>query len=286
MRARNRYFLLIIALIFVVIEGGCATTLSNFHPADTLQKNKFHVSYGAGVNLPVSTTGRALFKLLDLNDKIGNNESLTDEEKKDLLRYGLAIAINPPTGSNEFQFRYGLGSGFEVGVKWAISTLITDVRYQFLDTDGEGPSGWNGSIGVGVGYTFFEGVLFDILKYLNIDDFYRVDIRIPLLFGKTFGGERKIFHLWMGPMFIASWYMVDEALSMEVSESENMVEETSGWWFYINHQIGGAVGYKYVWLSFELNVAYLYAKATILGEETDLGGVIVFPLLGVIARFP
>lgn len=282
----NSLIRLFILLVFLLFFGNCATTLTNFHPADTLKKNQVQISYGAGLNFPASTLGEALSTILDLNDKIREGEEITEEEQKKLLKCGLAIAINPPTGSNEFQFRYGFGGKFELGVKWAISALITDLRYQFMDTDGEGPSGWNGSIGFGIGYTFFEGVLFDILEYLNIDDFYRVDLRIPLLFGKTFGGERRIFHLWMGPMFMASWYKVDEILGTEVTKDKPLVGKTSGWWYYLNNQIGGAVGYKYVWLSFELNIAYLWASTTILGEEVDLSGVIVFPILGIIARFP
>jgi len=127
-----RTIFLLLLLSFV----NCATTLSSFHPADTLPKNSFHLSYDTGINLPISKLGDALFRMIELNITIEQKkryrQSLTEEEKKDLMKYGIALALNPPTGSNEFQLRYGLGKEFEIGLKWAISTLIGDVRYQFL----------------------------------------------------------------------------------------------------------------------------------------------------------
>jgi hypothetical protein len=184
------------------------------------------------------------------------------------------------------QVRYGVGHRMEVGLKWAISSIHADWRYQFLDTDTEGTRGWNGSVGLGVGYNYFSGVIFDLLEYVDIDRFRKVDLKVPLLFGRSWGGKHRFFRLWMGPVLIASWYQLDEKLNQDHLDSGTpLVGSTSGWWFHAGGQVGMAAGYRWIWAVLELTVTYLRAHATILDHRYALGGVIVAPMVGLMTRF-
>lgn len=276
-------------VLTVVLGGllpGCATSMNTMHPARVLPKGSWHVGYGVGANIPAGPIWSALMSVVRISDDLADGQTLSEDRADRLLESALAIAVSPPTGTNEIQVRYGLGRRLELGLKWAISSIWADLRYQLFDTDVHGADGWTGSVGLGVGYNYFSGVIFDVLKYVDIDGFKKVDLKVPLLFGRSWGGQHRFFRLWMGPLLIASWYQLDEKLGRDYLDSGTpLVGTTSGWWFHGGAQVGIAGGYRWVWVMLELTVTYLKAHASLLGRRYDLGGVVVAPMLGLMTRF-
>ena len=50
--------------------------------------------------------------------------------------------------------------------------------------------------------------------------------------------------------------------------------------------VGGAVGYKYVFFMAELTAMYAFESPEIMGERVNIGGPVVMPSIGIMARFP
>ena len=59
---------------------------------------------------------------------------------------------------------------------------------------------------MGLGYHIFGGLLFDVLEYLQIDDFNRYDVAIPLIFGRRI---QEWGRFWIGPKYDVAFVHID-----------------------------------------------------------------------------
>jgi hypothetical protein len=253
---------------------GCTTTLSTMQPAAALKKGDYHAAVGTGGNLAPGPIVDAFKTAKSIADDVNNGVQPDAQDEQDFLTAALAIALNPPGVENEFAFRYGLGGGFDLGLRYTINSIQLEGKYQFLD---EGPGGWAGSIGLGFGHHIFAGPVFDVLEFLQIDEFSRNDISVPLMFGRQ---PNDYVQYWLGPKYIASRYKIDA-----IFEATNAVENEAGAMQYFGGTAGFALGYRYVWFMAELTVMNLIFNANVLGEDRDLGGVVIYPAGGLMVRF-
>lgn len=262
------------ALVFVaglLPLVACTTTLSTMQPAAALPKGKFHTAVGMGG----SVAPGPIVDIIQSAVAIAQNPDPSEEEKQDFLTAGLALALTPPGVQSEYAVRYGLGEGFDLGVRYTVNSLQAEGKYQFLRSEDTG--GFDASIGLGVGHHIFTGVVFDVLEALEINDFSRNDVSGTLMFGRH---PNDAVHYWFGPKYITSRYKVDS-----VFETVGAVNSSEGSMHYIGGSAGVALGWRYVWFVGELTVMDLIFNANVLGADRDLGGVVIYPAGGIMARF-
>lgn len=259
----------------LLLMSGCATTLSTMQPADTLPAGGWHAGAGMNAIVPVTRVADALDAASQLEDRVAAdpNHEPTDEERRDYLDAALGLALGAPGVTYDLMLRHGFADRFDAGIRWTTTGLHVDGKLQFL----RHPSGWNGSISVGYVHHFFDGLLFDVLELIEIDDFSRWDIEVPVLFGRSIGDWGTV---WGGPKYVFARYSLDAAIM-----DAGGVESSDGSIHYIGGFAGFAAGYRWVRVFTELTVMNMFAEPVILGEPTDIGGVIVVPSAGLMVRW-
>lgn len=254
-------------------SAGCSTTLSTLQPAKPVGAGHVHVGVGANVNLPVSSAVGAIAESTRVAARLSSESRAPNEaEQRALVDAMLPLAINPPGATPDLMLRYGVVDAVDVGLRYSGSAIHGDVKAALYD---EEPF----TIAVSLGYSRqrFSGLLFDALDYLNIGDYSRNNIEVPLIFGLKL---KEYGHVWFGPKFIGSFYSLDASV-----KDVGLVAQSSG---FIQHYgaFGGiALGYKYVFAVAELTAMYMVAKPTIAGRQVDLGGLVLMPSMGVMVRY-
>jgi hypothetical protein len=262
--------------------AACTTSISTMQSAEALPRRKFRLSAGMDVAVPVSRIADALQAAYDVEEKIrdqGANYTPTDEDRERYADAIIGLALSAPGAGPEVMLRYGLGSGVDVGARYTQTGLHADLKWQFLGSSTEEPaaSGWNGALSVGYAYHLFDGLIFDLLEYVRVDDFTRHDFEVPLVLGKRL---KQYGRVWFGPKAIFARVHVDAQL-----EELDASLDTDGWIYYFGGFAGIAVGVRGFEVFAELTIMDLLAHPTILGRERDLGGIVVMPAAGVSARF-
>lgn len=276
MAAMNHLNTLLVAASLVVLgTAGCTTALSTMQPADTLKPGQWHAGAGQNLSVPVSRIVDAVDAAATIADKYASdtNYEPTEEEQRAYLRAVVGLALNAPGVNSDFMLRYGLADKFDAGLRWTTTGVHVDGKFQFLDDE----SGWDGSLSLGISHHFFDGFVFDVLEYLKIDDFKRTNFEIPMIFGKKIS---DFGYFWGGPKYILSKYSVDAKLKNVAG-----LQSSDGTIHYFGAFAGAGVGYKKVYLFAELTVMNMVARPIILDEETDLGGIVIMPSVGAMARW-
>lgn len=268
----------------LLATAACVSAISTTQSAETLRPGQVMASGATNVSVPVTQVIDALDAAYDLEERYraDSNYQPTEDEAQDYLDAAIGLALNAPGGGMDFMLRYGVARHVDVGLRYSTTGVHGDAKFQFLD---QGPGGWAGAISLGYQYHLFQGVVFDVLEYLQIDDFSRHDLEIPLLFGRSFGqplgsGLALSGRTWFGPKVIVSRVAIDAALQRF---DESLSTETT--MFYAGGLLGAAIGLSGFEVFAELTVMHLTANATVLGRERDLGGWIVMPTFGVQGRF-
>lgn len=259
-------------LAALVLSVGCSTALSSMQPAEVLKKRQKHAAVGSGLNLAPGP----IVDIVGVGLELADEPALNEEQEQELLTASLALALNPPGVQSEYAFRYGFGYNLDAGLRYTVNAIQGDVKYQFLGTP-ESPGAWNGSVSVGYSRHLFKGSIFDVLDSLQVNDFSRSDVYASVMFGRH---PREFFQYWGGPKVIAGFYEVTSLL-----ETTGTVDQSQGNMLYLGGSLGAALGWKYLWLVGELSAANLIFNADVLGQERDLGGLVLYPTVGVMTRF-
>ena len=128
------------------------------------------------------------------------------------------------------------------------------------------------------------------MKFLKMDDYTRWAVEIPAMFGK----HSDIYRLWFGPRAVL-WKM-DTALHLDLpapsgggTDPSMVLATAEGTGMLLGAQGGIALGYRKVFIGFELTLAQSFGSATLsaFGESTNvgLGSFIVYPALALMDEF-
>lgn len=263
------------AAVILVFGTGCSTTISTLQPAETVGKNKWHVGVAENVAIPVGRIASVTSTGADTAAKLiaDTNYKPTEQDRREILNAGLGLMLNAPGTNPDVMVRYGFVDGFDAGIRYSTTQVHLDAKAQFLTTD----DGWVGSISLGYSRHLYSGAFFDVLEVLDILSFQRHNLEVPLQFGHRLGDYG---HIWMGAKYIGSYYKMDSALAGIGLPS------AAGLMHYVGLNSGIALGYKYVFAMVELTAMEMFAKPVVFGEPVDIGGIVVMPSAGVMARFP
>ena len=123
---------------------------------------------------------------------------------------------------------------------------------------------------------------------LKKDDFTRWHIDIPLLMGM----QNRFFRFWAGPRFVAIFF--DTRLTLELPAGESPVlAAMSGNAYYVGGQSGIGLGYRWIFLAFELTVTEMMGHAQVSAplitdipsRTLDLSGLVIYPSIGLMGEF-
>jgi hypothetical protein len=100
---------------------------------------------------------------------------------------------------------------------------------------------------------------------------------VPVMLGRQ---PNSWLQYWFGPKFMFSALKLDENL-VKLNATDDVRVNMA----YLGGTAGIALGYKYVWVMFEMTATNLFLNAEVLAEERDLGGLVVYPAFGLMTRF-
>ncbi len=261
--------------------SACAPVLSTLQPAAVTPQGDFRVAGGMGVSVPVGPLLEVIESGNSLSSRVKDNESLSEDEVKELWDAGVGLTLSPPSVASEAQVRYGFMPGWDAGLRMSPGAFRLDGRYQFMRSD-QG-SFLDGSVGAGISfYSLKLQPSEKAEKVIAIDDFKRTEVDVPLLFGWS----GKLGHFWVGPKLMFMRYTT--GMTLNLANDEQRAADVTGSGVIYALQVGGAVGYGFIWLAAEITVAGMSNHATITtpAEElsADFGGLILYPAVALLVE--
>jgi hypothetical protein len=270
-------------LLFSVLTS-CAPSLSTFQTARVPPKGHYAVAAGFEGSIPVGTLLDAIDTGKDLGGKIQHGQTLTSEEKWRVFDAGMQLLLSPPSVGYHLIVAYVPVEKLEVSLRYAGSALRLGTRYQLLGSE-TGP--FDMSAGIGVSRFTYALPISDYIPVLKMDDFTRWQIDVPLLMGM----QNRFFRFWAGPRFVATFF--DTRLTLDLQVEDKVLASMSGNAYYVGGQSGIGVGYRWIFLAFELTVTEMMGHAQVSAplitdmpsRTLDLNGLVIYPSIGLMGEF-
>ncbi|MDI3283255.1 hypothetical protein [Polyangium sp. 15x6] len=278
---------LISVLLTSLIAAGCAPALSSMQPAHVAPKGHVQAELGMDISIPtgsISDVVDVATVLVDASD----DRDLTQAEVDQIYAAAGSLALNPPSVTPHVGVGYTPIDNLEISLRFATSSLRLGGRYQFLNGEKHGV---DASVGLGLGYYILPLPLGDTLQIVELEDFTRFQVDVPLVFGK----HGNWYRIWGGPRFMYTHFGTSLKLAIPENVAKQIVGRAElasfgGNAFYVGGQGGVAVGYKHVFFGFELTLVQLISNGNLQVldktlRELDHNSFIVYPALGFMGEF-
>lgn len=261
-------------LAALALVAGCGPILSTMTPAQVTPHRSVRVTAGAGTTVPVGQIVDAIDTVNGLATRVARHEALSAQEQNTLTEQAVALAISPPTFSYELQARYGFLDRWDAGLRLVGPNVRLDARFQILSTERSAPIDL--SVGAGFAFGFTSVSLGSVVdSVIHVDDYRVLTFDVPLLAGWS----GRFGHFWFGPKLVVT--STGTGMSVGVSSTETRVLDVSGTTVHYGGLVGGAVGYRWVWLAFELSVYGMRGGASVTwpggSVSPSFSGVVVAP---------
>lgn len=270
------------AVTLGLIANGCAPSLATFQPAHVAPQGHVQVAMGLEVAIPVGALADAIDAGKTLASKASNGETLTDDEKWRLFDAGINLVLNAPSVGPHLSAAYTLLPRFELNLRYAGSAFRFGGRYQLVQRATGGPVDL--VVGVGVSHFSFKFPIPEI-DIIKVEDFSRWQLDVPLLVGTS----RDWFRVWAGPKLLVTWFDTRMALVLPMERAVAMLDGSAT---YLGGQAGFAVGYRALFLAFELTIVKANGSAAVTSvglnpptRNTAVSTMVVFPSFGLIGEF-
>jgi hypothetical protein len=271
-----------------LVLAGCAQSLSTFQPAHVAPKGHVQAEVGGDLALPTGTIGDALSAGRTLA-RAADERQLTAEEQRRLIDSGTRIALNPPFFVWHAGLAYVPWDRWELGLRWSSHAWRLGARHQLKSLEQDG---YDFTIGLGVQRFSYDYPLSNLLDYLSVDEYVRWNVDVPVLWGV----HGDAYRLWGGPKLLVSRF--DTRISEQLPpvggiQVPALAASATGTAFYAGGQGGLAVGWKRLFVGFELTVMRLFGEGTLSlsGQNVDerrtldLGSWIFYPGLALMGEF-
>lgn len=287
-------------LVCTVLTTGCATTLATHQTARAIEPGHVQATAGTGVYIPVGATLFAISEGVAQTTKIieaaqsGAEYQLTDDDREKLITAAIALAVLPPSPTQEFSLRTGILKNWDAGLRYSISAVRLDSKYQLYHAD-DGPNvapEYQRSVDLAVGGAvskyLFDNVVFDALEFVQMGDFDRWDFEVPVYASIEWG---YIFKAYGAVKYVYSHTTMDARLVNTANTAGTItgldidVGDTEVGTHFIGATAGIMAGYRYVYVGVELTGGYTYARPFVLGRRRDLGGATFYPSIALDVRF-
>jgi hypothetical protein len=257
-------------------------------PAHVAPKGHMQATTGFEVGIPTGTIVSLIDTGKTLSDVARQNMGLTPDQERQLFDAGVTTVVSPPAVGYHFAAYYTPFDRVELGIRYAGAGWRVGARYQLLrhETDP-----LDMTIGAGIARSAYEIPLASYIPVLEVDDFTRYTVDVPLQIGTS----RSYYRVWGGPKFLYSHFSTAMRLSIPGVDTPDLAS-FEGHTLYYGGQVGFAIGYKYVFVAFELTLAGISGRGNVQtapdprnGEavvhDTDISGFIIYPAFGFIGEF-
>jgi hypothetical protein len=256
--------------------------LSSFTPAHVAPKHHVQAEVGFDVSVPTGSINDIVGQAPKLADAAHDHE-LTEDEQRRLFRAGAALALNPPSLVSHVGVAYTLLDHFEIGGRLSPGAWRLGARYQLLE---QARHGVDGTVSLGGGHYAYEFPFSDQVPLVHLEDFSRWQVDAAFLVGR----HGDWYRVWGGPRLLVSFYgteLVFEQPSIPgVTTDKLVLASLDGAATYLGGQVGGALGYKHVFIGFELTMAKFWTSASLKllqnKHDLDLQSFIVYPGLALL----
>jgi hypothetical protein len=266
----------------ILLTASCAPSLSTFQPAHVPPKGHVQVGAGLEIGIPVGAITDAIEQGKQLADRAQAGQALTDDERWQIFDAGVNLVLNAPAVGPHLGLALTIINRLELSLRYAGTAWRLGGRYQLLDRL---TAPFDMVAGVGISRSSYKFPLADSIPVLKLDDFQRWQIDVPLLIGTS----RDWVRVWMGPRFVVTSF--DTRLTL-VLPSETQVASFEGTAYYLGGQGGVAIGYRKVFVAFELTIAEALGTAhlTSVGlqpptHDSKVTGLVIYPSFGLLGEF-
>ena len=258
---------------------GCATALSSFQPAHVPPKG--HIQ--AEVGLDISESLGAINQVLDAAetlDEAASERSLSDDEKRQILRGGAHLGLNPPAFIPHAGVAYAPFERWEASLRFAATGWRVGVRHQLVAQD---EVGVDFTVGIGFGTALFDPPIHQVLDTIEVNDFVRWNLDLPI----TVGNHGSWYRWWAGPRLLYSG--MSETMTLHLPYDTTVTGSVSGHGLYVGGFVGAAFGYRSLFIGPELTLVELLGSAEVraVGTTTraSLDSFVVYPAIAVMGEF-
>ncbi|WP_428264439.1 hypothetical protein [Haliangium sp.] len=280
----KRSLVLVVLVVFVGGAAGCITSVNQMQTARPLPPKEVRIE--AGSSVPIAT--RYVSEIVDTLDLIADRlsdaenagEPLTEAEQRQAVEGVAAVLLLQPSFVPELALRVGVYENIDVGLRWAGPTFRFDGKWQVAqETDR-----WH--LAVNAAYVHHTGIgssiatsAFDFFESIKLVSFSRRDLELSLLASTD---EKRTISYYGGLRYILSMPRIESEVidTIEVASGEPLLATDTNM-----HHIGATAGIRLGWrglsLLAELTLMYMSFSPEILGEKSDLGGLLISPGIGV-----
>lgn len=272
-----------------LVLAGCVSPVSQMQTARALPPGQKRLHVGASV--PISTRyAQELVDLVELAaDRLRDADNLdrpvTEAEQRQAIEAAAAILLLQPAVVPEIGMRVGVLDHVDVGLQMAGPTFRLDGKWHAVDRPGE----WHAA--VQAAYTYHTGIgasiagsIFDLFESLRLAEYSRSDIELALLASTE--EQRRPLSFYGGLRYFLAMPRIESELidALEAESGRPLVETDTN-----IHQLGATAGVRLgterVALMAELTVLWMVFAPEILGQESDLGGLVIAPGVGASVNF-
>jgi hypothetical protein len=261
--------------------ASCATSVSGFQPAHVAPKGHAQAEVSLEIVVPTGTLSSAIDAGKTLAATLApNSPSLTSAQQRQLVDAGAALALNPPGAVNHLGLSYTPVARLEASLRYSSGAWRLGARYQFLEQD---RSGVDLSAGVGGQRQVVDFPVGDVIGILDVKEFTRWSVDVPMLVGR----HGRWYRCWAGPRFI--WSQYSGAITLAPPNQAAETASVDGQSVHVGGLAGAALGYRWVFVGFELTVVKLISTAHVKlpdnQSDADLGGWVIAPTFGLMGEF-
>jgi len=250
-------------------------------PAEVAKPKHVQMEMGMDVSVPAGV----LSDLVSAGEALADSQTALDaEQQRRLLRAGTSLALNPPSANAHLGVGVGIGYGAELQGRLVSGGWRLGGRYQFLNAKDHGI---DFSAGLGLGRTSWSIGTDTFEPVLEFKDYSRWQFDLPLLFGTS----GTWYRWWGGPRILLGSYSAGMKLTPP-TETQSYSVELTGTSAYLGGQLGGALGYKHIFLAAELTLVNFSTDAKLATHgagagdfTTSVSGLVVYPAVGLMGDF-
>jgi hypothetical protein len=286
-------FLLVLALA----AAGCATNLSTLQTAKTLRPGQIRFAGGTGVYIPAGQAAAAAgegVKLVKNGLTAAATQQpmvVTNDDRNAVITAVTAAVVMPPGNLWEASLRVGLVDNVDVGFRYSVNSVRLDGKWRLLhrgDIEDEGAGGrrsYDLAVGVGVSKYLFNNPVVEALEFVHLAQFNRWDVEVPIYLSADFN---PYFGIYAAPKYVYSHTTIEGEL-VALSQSCGCDEKYALPGAIDMHFFGATAGLRagLPRLSFfaEITAGHTMSHPMVLGKPRDLGGLTLYPAIGLAATF-
>ena len=269
----------LVAIAAAVASVACAPSLATMQPAHVAPKGHFQATAALEVGIPTGALASAIDAGKTLSDAASQG-SLTGDQERQVFEAGVNVLASPPSVGPNLALAYTPLDRFEVGVRYAGTAWRVGARYQLLRHE-EAPLDL--TVGAGLSRSAFAIPVGDFIPILEVDDFTRWTVDVPLLVGTS----SSWFRVWLGPKLLYSHFST--ALRLTIPGGDVQLASFEGNTTYVGGQGGLALGYRHLFFGVELTLAEAFGSASVTStlaeaRPVDYSGFIVYPAFGLMGE--